>query len=209
MKVCEIFYSIQGEGILIGTPTVFIRTTGCNLRCTWCDSQYAYEEGKEMKVDDIVREVRSFKCLDVCITGGEPLLQPNMTLLIRKLLERGHQVVLETNGSMMVRNLPSTPRLVISMDVKCPSSGMHDRMCFSNIKYHKDTDQLKFVLKNENDYEYAKGIILKFRPLANVIFQPVGGRSIRPIAEKVLRDKLDVRVLFQMHKLIWGDERAH
>lgn len=203
MKINEVFYSIQGEGLLIGLPTTFIRTTGCNLRCNWCDTTYAYEDGKLMTVDEIIREVKSYPTKHVCVTGGEPLIQSNINFLLRKVLEKGYYVSIETNGSLNIRNLPNTPRLIINLDIKCPSSGMHEKMFFSNIKWLDDTDQLKFVIADETDYEYAKEIIRRFSPRCNIIFQPVGGTGVKMIADNVLRDRLQVRVLPQLHKLIW------
>lgn len=203
MNINEIFYSIQGEGLLIGQPTTFIRTTGCNLRCNWCDTAYAYEDGKMMTVDEILKEVKAYPTKHVCVTGGEPLMQSNINFLLRKLLEKGYYVSIETNGSLNIRNLPNTPRLIINLDIKCPSSGMHERMFFPNIKWLDDTDQLKLVIADELDYGYAKDILRKYAPRCNIVFQPVGGTNVRMIADNVLRDRLQVRVLPQLHKMIW------
>jgi 7-carboxy-7-deazaguanine synthase len=208
MKINEIYYSLQGEGILIGTPTVIVRTTGCNLRCKWCDTKYAYEDGKFMTVDEIMREIAHYKTKNVCLTGGEPLLQSNINLLIRRLLRKGYTVLLETNGSINVRNLPATAKLLISLDIKCPSSAMADRMLFSNIKWLDETDQLKFVIADKTDYEYAKNLIAKYKPICNIIFQPVDGVHAKKLAEWVLADNLNnVRVLIQLQKVIWGQRR--
>lgn len=209
MKICEIFHSIQGEGVFIGTPTVFVRTSGCNLNCAWCDTRYAGEGGTDMTVDEIVREVRKYPVDNVCITGGEPLIQDNIGTLIRRLLNRTYYVTIETNGSIGIRNLARMHRLMLSMDIKCPSSGMHEKMLLNEIKYMNDTDQLKFVIADEADYNYASEIISKYRPRCHKIFQPCWGTDIRWLAEKTLADGLDVRVLPQLHKLIWGpDERG-
>jgi 7-carboxy-7-deazaguanine synthase len=208
MKINEIFYSLQGEGILIGVPTIFIRTTGCNLRCTWCDTKYAYEEGKEMTVEEIVTRVRDFRANYVCLTGGEPLLQKDTTKLIQKLSDEGYQVSLETNGSISIEELPCLDSLMISLDIKCPSSGMHEKMEFSNLELLSPNDQLKFIIEDERDYGYAKDIIINHNPVCSIIMMPVGGIDLKNLAEWVLRDKLKVRVLPQLHKLIWGEKRG-
>ncbi len=208
MKINEIFYSLQGEGILIGVPTTFIRTTGCNLRCTWCDTKYAYEEGKEMTLEEIVTRVRDFKANYVCLTGGEPLLQKDITKLIQELSDEGYQVSLETNGSISIEELPCLDSLMISLDIKCPSSGMHEKMEFSNLELLSPNDQLKFIIEDEKDYGYAKDIITKYNPICSIIMMPVGGIDLKNLAEWVLRDNLNVRVLPQLHKLIWGEKRG-
>lgn len=208
MKINEIFYSLQGEGILIGIPTIFIRTTGCNLRCKWCDTKYAYEEGNEMSVEEIVTRVRDFRASYVCVTGGEPLFQKDITKLIQKLSDEGYQVSLETNGSKSIEELPCLDFLMISLDIKCPSSGMHEKMEFSNLELLSPNDQLKFIIEDEKDYRYAKDIIIKHNPVCSIIMMPVGGIDLKNLAEWVLRDKLKVRVLPQLHKLIWGEKRG-
>ena len=208
MKINEIFFSIQGEGILIGTPTIFIRTTGCNLRCSWCDTKYAYEDGKLMTVDEIIKEVKSYPSNHVCLTGGEPLMQSNAGLLIRRLLNRGYSLSIETNGSISIRNLVPTPRLVISMDMKCPSSGEADKMQFSEIKHLGEMDQIKFIIADDADYEYAKGIIAKYRPRCNVVFQPLWSSDTKALAENILQDGLRVLLLPQLQKIIWGERET-
>jgi 7-carboxy-7-deazaguanine synthase len=208
MKINEIFYSLQGEGILIGLPTVFIRTTGCNLRCKWCDTKYAYEEGEEIDYKDLPKHIRIFQTKQVCITGGEPLTQEDTTPLIKMLCLEGYQISLETNGSVSIEGLPKTDSLIISLDIKCPSSGMQDKMHLSNIEMLEPKDQLKFVIKDEKDYEYAKGMIKQYNPQGNIIMTPVFGHSMKLLAERVLRDNLDIRVLPQLHKMIWGEIRG-
>ncbi len=206
IKINEIFYSIQGEGILIGIPTVFIRTQGCNLSCLWCDTVYArnFVNGKDMKISEIIKKVKKYPAKYVCITGGEPLLQKNVKVLISKLLKLGYNVSLETNGSVSLSGLPKSKNFLISMDVKCPSSKMEKRMDFANIKLLKKTDQMKFVLKDKKDYDYAKNSIKKYKPGCSIIFMPVGGINVKKLAANVLKDGLNVRVLIQLHKLIWG-----
>ncbi|UCG70814.1 MAG: radical SAM protein [Thermoplasmata archaeon] len=207
MKIKEIFYSIQGEGILIGIPTIFIRTTGCNLRCNWCDTKYAYEEGEEMTIEEIITKAKEYPASNVCLTGGEPLLQKETPALIQRLSDEGYFVCLETNGSRSVDELPCLDSLLISLDVKCPSSGMQDKNDMSNIELLGPNDQLKFIIGNKEDYEYAKKVIQEQEPNCSVIMTQVGGTELSKLAEWVLADGLNVLVLPQLHKLIWGEKR--
>lgn len=206
MKVCESFRSIQGEGKKIGVLTYFIRTVGCNLKCDWCDTQYASSGGEEMSLDDIMELVKDDD--NVCLTGGEPLLQKDGIELLSMLADAGKTVVLETNGSVDVSKVPDTEKIIISMDIKCPGSGMQDEMLFSNIALLKGKDQLKFVITDGTDLEYAVSILDEYKPKCEVIFTPVGGMDIEPLTEEVIERRLDVRVLPQLHKLIWGNKRA-
>lgn len=208
MMINEIFYSLQGEGILIGTPTIFIRTTGCNLRCSWCDTKYAYEEGEEMALDEIVDKVKDYPSSHICITGGEPLLQKDVIKLIQRLSDDGFEISLETNGSKSVEDLPCLDSLMISLDIKCPSSGMHEKMDFSNLELLSPNDQLKFIVENEEDYIYAKNIIDRYKPVCTIIITPVGGLELKNLAEWILKDGLKVRVLPQLHKFIWGEKKG-
>lgn len=208
MKVCEIFRSLQGEGVLIGTPTVFVRTVGCNLRCSWCDTEYAREGGQEMSVDQIIAEVDGHGTRFVCLTGGEPMLQKDAIRLMNRLLERLYQVTLETNGTISLEDVPCSESMLISMDVKCPSSGMQDRTMFSNIELLSPADQLKFIVADKEDLRYAEGILKDYEVKANVIFTPVGGMDLEPVARFVLNRKINARVLPQLHKMIWGDKRG-
>jgi len=208
MKVCEIFRSIQGEGVTMGQPTVFVRLSGCNLQCKWCDTAYAREEGKAMSLEGIVAQVGKQGCPNVCVTGGEPLCQAEAVKLIDALLDSGYSVTLETNGSKSLEALTCSENLMISMDIKCPGSGMTDRMDMSNIELLGPTDQLKFILSDRRDYEYARDIIKEREPGCSVVMTPVWGFDIAEIVKWVLKDRLDVRVLPQLHKMIWGDERA-
>ena len=206
MKICETFKSIQGEGLMIGALTFFIRTAGCNLNCSWCDTQYSKSVGRDVSVDEIVNEVGD--CRNVCITGGEPLLQEAVYELMDKLLMKGKRIVLETNGSMNISKVCKSPNLIISMDIKCPSSGMEEEMMLSNMRLLKATDQLKFVVSNGGDFEYAL-LLLKEKPVeSTIIFSPVGGMDIEPLAEEIVERNLDVRVLPQLHKMIWGNKRG-
>lgn len=207
MRVCEIFNSIQGEGLTMGAPTVFVRAVGCNLRCSWCDTGYSFEGGTDMTVDDILEEVGD--CFRVCFTGGEPMLQPDAVELIERLVSKGIQVVLETNGSVDLSEVPRDPLVMISMDIKCPSSGMTDRMMLSNIDLLSSKDQLKFVIKDQVDLDFAVGFVRSHRIPCPVIFGPVGGTGrLEWLVDRVLKEHLDVRVLPQLHKIIWGDRQG-
>ncbi len=216
MKITEIFESLQGEGIQIGQPTIFIRLTGCNLRCKWCDTQYAYEEGTEMSISEIIDQINKFTCTQICITGGEPLTQNETSDLIDELLKLNYPISLETNGSINIDSvLDIHDKIFISMDIKCPSSEMESKMDLSNIKYLKPTDQLKFVIQDMNDYEFAKKILNESQPQCNIIFTPVDGVDLKWLVEKVIEDnpeftgsRLNVRVLPQLHKLVWGNVKC-
>ncbi|MCK5024572.1 MAG: radical SAM protein [Thermoplasmata archaeon] len=208
MKINEIFHSIQGEGATMGIPTVFVRLTGCNLDCEWCDTEYAKTEGKKFTIGQILAEVDKFRCNQICITGGEPMCQSETPKLIDKLLGAGYLVTLETNGSINLEELECSPILMISMDIKCPSSGQADKMDFSNMENLGPTDQLKFIISGQEDYDYAKGIIQKYQPTCVIIMTVVDGTNLKELVEWVLQDKLDVRVLPQLHKIIWGNERG-
>ena len=207
MRICEIFNSIQGEGLTMGAPTVFVRTVGCNLRCTWCDTGYSFEGGEEMSVDQVLDRIG--ECYRVCLTGGEPMLQEDSPELIRRLLGRRVQVVLETNGSVDLSGLPDDPLLMISMDIKCPSSGMTDRMMLSNLDVLGEKDQLKLIIGDQRDLDFAVAFVKDHDIRANVVFGPVGGTDrLEWLVERVLKENLDVRVLPQLHKIIWGDRKG-
>jgi len=206
MKVNEIFYSIQGEGKWAGKPNIFIRTTGCNLRCKFCDTTYSYEQGNETEIIKIIEGIKKYKCNKVCITGGEPLLQKDLNNLIEKLLKSSYKLIIETNGSIDISNIKEIKNLVVSMDIKCPSSKMHDKMIFENIKHLTKKDQIKFIIKDRKDYEYSKNIIKKYNLDSYIFFQPLWGTKIDKLAEWILEDGLDVNLGLQIHKIIWGDK---
>jgi 7-carboxy-7-deazaguanine synthase len=208
MKINEIFYSLQGEGSLAGTPSIFLRTSGCNLRCSFCDTTYAYTEGKEMSIQEILDFVKKFSCYSICITGGEPLLQKDLSILMNCLFQKKYTVCLETNGSMDIKKLAGKKSLVISLDIKCPSSGSQQQMKLKNILYLSKKDQLKFIIKNKKDYEYAKKILKKYNPGCIIFFQPVWGTDAKKLASWILNDGLSVRLSLQLHKLIWGTKRG-
>jgi len=208
MKVNEIFYSIQGEGILVGVPSIFLRLTGCNLRCSFCDTKYAYIQGKEISIQAILDDIKKFACTYICLTGGEPLLQKDAVKLIENLLQKNYEVCLETNGSISIKKLVGKKSLMISLDIKCPSSGSHEQMIMKNISYLSKKDQLKFIIKNKEDYDYAKKILKKYNPQCTVFFQPVWGMSPKKLASWILNDGLLVRLTLQLHKIIWGEKRG-
>ena len=205
MRINEIFYSIQGESTFSGMPTVFVRATGCHLRCSWCDTEYAFEEGKELSIDEVIHQVEAFGCSLVEVTGGEPLLQKETFTLMKKLLDNGFTLLLETSGAVSVREVD--PRVRVIMDVKCPGSGMSGRMVWENLSLLKKGDELKFVIADEEDYEWAKGILAQWKPKQEVIFSPVFGlQDPQKLAEWILADRLPVRLQLQLHKQIWSPE---
>ena len=206
MKINEIFYSIQGEGKWMGIPNIFIRTSGCNLRCNYCDTKYAYYKGDQIEIPKILKKISKFNCKKICITGGEPLLQKDINNLIDKLIKNNYQALIETNGSIDLKIIENLKNVSISLDIKCPSSKMQDKMIFENIFQLDNKDQLKFVIETKKDYEYAKKIIKKYDPKSNVFFQPVWGLNIKKIANWILNDNLDVILGVQLHKIIWGEK---
>ena len=206
MKIIESFRSIQGEGKYIGVPTYFIRSSGCNLRCSWCDTSYAFDGGKDMSLEEIVALTESD--YHVSITGGEPMIQPEFLELVDMLLDDGKFITVETNGSIDVSSIAGRENVMISMDVKCPSSKMTDKMILDNIRLLEEKDQVKFVIADEKDLDFAIKTIDQYEPKAEVIFGAVGGLNLKYLAEEVVRRKLNVRVLPQLHKIIWGDEKG-
>lgn len=205
MKVCEIFESIQGESTYSGLPCFFVRLTGCNLRCTYCDTAYAYEGGEEIGEEEIIeRAVRSHLDL-VCVTGGEPLVQAGVFSLVPGLIDRGFTVLVETNGSMSIAGMDR--RAVVIMDMKTPKSGMSDRMDLGNLKRLKRSDQLKFVIADRGDYEWARDMIVNrdLPDLCTVLMSPAFGLlHPRNLVRWILEDRLSVRLNLQLHKYIFG-----
>ncbi len=208
MKINEIFYSIQGEGRNAGLPTIFVRTTGCNLRCSYCDTTYAYYEGEEMHLHDIIEKIKKWKCKRVCLTGGEPLIQEEMPDFVDMLIRDGYEINIETNGSIDVSDMAKRD-VMISMDMKCPSSTMHERMRYENISVLRSRDELKFVIGDEEDYAYAADIIKKYNPICEVVMQPIWGKMDgRKLAGWILRDEIDARLSLQIHKILWGNRKG-
>ena len=203
--VNEIFYSIQGESTYAGRPCGFVRLTGCNLHCRYCDTRYADVEGEPLSVSEIVDRIRSYGIPLVEITGGEPLLQKETPELIHRLIDAGFEVLLETNGSLDIRSVDR--RCVKILDIKCPGSGEADRNDLGNLKRLEKHDQIKFVLSDRIDYAFAKKIIAAAwpdRPQNPVLFSPVSDRlDPATLADWILADRLDVRLQLQLHRLIW------
>jgi 7-carboxy-7-deazaguanine synthase len=205
MKVCEVFTSIQGESSYAGLPCTFIRLTGCNLRCTYCDTTYAYAEGSERSVEEVADFVRDRGVKLVEITGGEPLMQEDVHPLIERLLNSGYTVLVETNGSMNIREIDS--RAVLILDIKTPGSGMSGEMDFSNLAHLKQTDEIKFVLTGRADYDWAKEIMSRYalEEKCHVLFSPAFGiLSPEKLSEWILEDSLAVRLNLQLHAYIFG-----
>ena len=206
LKVNEIFHSIQGESTHAGRPCVFVRLTGCNLRCVWCDTEYAFFEGRSMSVDAVVDEVRGHGCGLVEITGGEPLLQPESTTLMRALLEAGFEVLVETGGHVPIDVVPEGVGRIV--DVKCPGSGESESNDWDNLERLRAGDEIKFVLADADDYAWAAEVVRKHAldRRAPVLFSPVAGRlAPGDLANWILRDRLPVRFQIQVHKILWPD----
>jgi 7-carboxy-7-deazaguanine synthase len=208
MVITEIFKSIQGESTFAGLPCVFVRLTGCNLRCHWCDTAYAFYGGQKMAVDEVVRRVQELGGKLVELTGGEPLLQQEVFPLTERLLAQDYRVLIETSGERYVGNLAQ--QVVKILDVKCPGSGEDNKFCFQNLEALERKDQIKFVILDENDYLFACDFLAKYevrKRVDEVIFSPVFGQlSPRSLVGWVLRDGLEVRVGLQLHKFIWDPD---
>jgi 7-carboxy-7-deazaguanine synthase len=205
LTVNEIFHSIQGESTHAGRPCVFVRLTACDLRCSWCDTPYAFHEGRKMSVDEVVDRVHEFGCDVVEITGGEPLLQKEVYPLMQRLVDEGRTVMLETGGHLSVAGVPD--RVIRVIDVKCPGSGEAERNHWANLDQLRPHDEVKFVIKDRADYEYAREVVARHRLIgrcAAVHFSPVHGvQDAKALAHWVLEDRLPVRVQLQLHKFIW------
>jgi len=208
LTINEIFHSIQGESTHAGRRCVFVRLTACDLRCTWCDTPYAFTEGRKMSVDEVVQQVDGFGCDVVEITGGEPLLQKDVYPLMQRLLHDGRTVMLETGGHLSVDAVPQGVIRVI--DVKCPGSGEADKMHWPNLDQLRPTDEIKFVIKDRIDYEYARDVVAKHDLIARslaVLFSPVhGALDPKQLAEWIIADRLEVRLQLQAHKYIWDPQ---
>ena len=206
LTVNEIFHSIQGESTHAGRPCVFVRLTACDLRCSWCDTPYAFDEGRKMTIEDVVGRVGEYGCDVVEITGGEPLLQKDVYPLMRRLLDEGRTVLLETGGHRSAEEVPEGVIRVI--DVKCPGSGESEKTCWENLDRLRPTDEVKFVIKDRTDYEYARDVASRhdlIRRSAAVLFSPVHGvLAPKTLAEWILADRLAVRLQLQAHKYVWG-----
>jgi len=208
LRITEIFYSIQGEASTSGLPTVFVRLTGCPLRCTYCDTEYAFHGGKKTQIAQVVEKINAFNCPVVCITGGEPLAQPNVNTLMDILCEQGYQVSLETSGAIDVSKV--NPSVIKVIDIKTPSSNESSKNKVENFLYLNEKDVCKFVIGNEDDFDWAKRFIEEnLLDNSNIYFSPVTpGMDPKVLAELILRDGLFVRLQLQLHKYLWGDERG-
>ena len=207
MRITEIFHSIQGESSYVGQPCVFVRLTGCPLRCTWCDTDYAFYGGQERSIDDVLAQVLDYGCPLVEVTGGEPLVQPDCLPFITRLCDAGYRVLLETSGTVDIE--PVDPRAHVILDVKCPGSGMTDRMHWPNLSRLAAKDEAKFVLADRADYDWAREILAQYGVTIRcpVLFSPVfGSLAVHKLADWILADKLPVRLQIQLHKYIWSPD---
>jgi len=211
LRVTEIFHSLQGESRPVGCPTAFIRLTGCPLRCEYCDTAYAFHGGIRLTIDEILEQVEAFGTRHVCVTGGEPLAQRSCLDLLSQLCDAGYEVLLETSGALSVADVD--PRVCIVLDLKTPASGEVERNLWSNLEILKPDDQVKFVICDHADYDWACAA-LKEHDLTEkcpVLFSPAWGDEAfaRDVAEWILADHLDVRFQVQLHKVLWGDRPGH
>jgi len=211
LRITEIFYSLQGESRPVGYPTAFVRLTGCPLRCRYCDTAYAFHGGIRLTLDEILRQVARFGARNVCVTGGEPLAQRRCPDLLSALCDAGYDVSLETSGALAIDALD--PRVCIVLDLKTPASGEGERNLWSNLEHLKPDDQIKFVICDRADYEWARATLTEhdLGGRCPVLFSPVWGDEdfARNVAEWILADRLEVRFQVQLHKILWGDRPGH
>jgi len=209
LKVTEIFYSLQGESATVGLPTVFVRLTGCPMRCTYCDTAYAFHGGERKSIDEILSEVAKFKVKHITVTGGEPLAQPNCWTLMAALCDRGYQVSLETGGAISIAEVD--PRVSIVLDIKTPASGEESNNRYENLDLIAQKDCLKFVICDEQDYQWAKNFVARDTRCGRceVFFSPSADQqSTTQLADWILADQLPVRMQIQLHKYLWDDARG-
>jgi 7-carboxy-7-deazaguanine synthase len=209
LKITEIFHSLQGEAQFVGMPTVFVRLTGCPLRCHYCDTAYAFHGGEWWTLSGILERVAQFGTRDVCVTGGEPLAQRACVTLLHELCERGYRVSLETSGALSVAGID--PRVSRVVDVKTPGSGEEPRNLYPQLQDLNDLDQVKFVITSRADYEWSRALLAEqaLAQRCGVLFSPAFGQvEPRTLAEWILADRLPVRFQLQLHKLLWGEERG-
>jgi len=207
LQITEIFHSLQGESRTVGWPTVFVRLTGCPLRCTYCDTRYAYTGGQTMDINDVLQQVAEYQTGYVTVTGGEPLSQANCRQLLTQLCDAGYLVSLETSGAIDISDIDS--RVSIVMDLKTPASGECERNRWENIELLRPQDQVKFVICDEQDYRWAKWILIEHDLVSRceVLLSPAFGQiDAATLADWILADRLPVRMQLQLHKLLWGDE---
>jgi 7-carboxy-7-deazaguanine synthase len=206
MKVNEIFYSIQGEGRHSGLPTIFVRFTGCNLRCSYCDTKYAYRSGYELSISEVCSQIMKYQCKRICFTGGEPLLQKDIYKLMKRM--QGYTISIETNGTLDIKKAKEYAS--ISLDIKSPSSGHSKDMLMHNLLTIGMSDQVKFIVGTAEDVDFAINIIKKYSLTrkTNVIMNPIYGLDHKFIVSAILESGLDIRVGTQLHKLIWGNKKG-
>lgn len=208
-RITEIFYSLQGETRTAGLPTVFVRLTGCPLRCGYCDTEYAFYGGEKMEIADIVEQVASYQPRYVCVTGGEPLAQPNCIPLLSAICDLGVEVSLETSGAMDISKVD--PRVVRVMDLKTPGSGEESKNRYGNIDLLRKQDQLKFVICHREDYDWARAVMDEYQlsERCEILFSPIHA-ELKPaqLADWIVADNLPVRMQLQIHKYLWGDEQG-
>ena len=209
LKVSEIFHSIQGESTFVGLPTVFIRLTGCPLRCSWCDTEYAFSGGRWMQIEDILEHVKTYGTPYICVTGGEPLAQKRCLKLLDQLVDNGYNVSLETSGALSIANVNN--KVTTVMDLKAPGSNEEQKNMYENINYLDAKDQIKFVIKDRTDYHWTQEIIKRYNLIdkCEVLLSPVEG-EINPadLCQWILDDKMLVRFQLQLHKILWNDAQG-
>lgn len=207
LNINEIFYSLQGEAREVGLPTVFVRLTGCPLRCSYCDTEYAFKGNNLLSIDEIVTEIQQYNTKFVCVTGGEPLAQINCYVLLDRLIKENYQVSLETSGSIDISDV--NPGVSVVMDVKTPSSNESAQNKVDNIEKLQVKDQLKFVIGSKDDFDWSVNILDQYPTQAGVLFSPVFD-AVEPtqLADWVLDKQLNVRLQLQLHKILWGDEKG-
>ena len=210
LRITEIFYSLQGESCSVGLPTIFVRLTGCPLRCGYCDTAYAFQGGEWLELDEILKQVADLKCQTICVTGGEPLAQKACSEFLTQLCDAGYQVSLETSGSLDISSVDE--RVVTVMDLKTPSSGEVEKNLYRNIEHLREHDQLKFVISDREDFDWACEQLNKYElsKRCEVLFSPVFS-ELEPtqLADWILAEHLPVRMQVQLHKLLWGDKPGH
>lgn len=207
LNINEIFYSLQGEAREIGLPSVFVRLTGCPLRCSYCDTEYAFKGNNLLSIDEIIAKIQQYNTKLVCVTGGEPLAQTNCYALLDKLIKEGYQVSLETSGSIDIGDV--NPGVSVVMDIKTPSSNESKQNKYGNIEKLQAKDQLKFVIGSKRDFNWSVGVLNQYSTQAGVLFSPVFD-AIKPVqlADWILDKQINVRLQVQMHKLLWGNEKG-
>ena len=208
LRINEIFYSIQGESSRIGMPTVFVRLTGCPMRCTYCDTAYAFHEGQQKEIEEIIQEIKKFDTNYVTVTGGEPLAQKNCIELMNQLCELGYQVSLETGGALDIKDVHSKVKIIL--DVKTPKSNEDKNNFWPNLANIKPNDEIKFVIQDYDDFSWSKDIIEKYQLNQNqILFSPVYNvLASEQLAEWILKHQLNVRLQLQLHKILWGEKKG-